>query len=126
MDRVGQVARQLLRDRQEHREDRVPAAPGAREPPRLSASRREVARPSRHRPVFCDQRANPKTGEVSDAPVTLMDVYQEFNELSERFKIMKYKSKVRVNARQGVGASDTPPRLKPNNLFSESGEELRF
>lgn len=27
----------------------------------------------------------------------MMDVYQEFNELSEKFKIMKYKSKVSVN-----------------------------
>lgn len=38
---------------------------------------------------------NPKTGEVSDTPVEMMDVYQEFNELSEKFKIMKFKSKVR-------------------------------
>lgn len=38
---------------------------------------------------------NPKTGEVSDTPVGMMDVYQEFNELSEKFKIMKFKSKAR-------------------------------
>lgn len=38
---------------------------------------------------------NPKTGEVSDTPVEMMDVYQEFSELSEKFKIMKFKSKVR-------------------------------
>lgn len=37
---------------------------------------------------------DPKTGEVSDTPVGIMDVYQEFNELSEKFKIMKFKSKV--------------------------------
>ncbi|KAM4533563.1 DNA polymerase alpha catalytic subunit isoform 2-T2 [Odontesthes bonariensis] len=40
-----------------------------------------------------ENRANPKTGEVSDTPVGMMDVYQEFNELSEKFKIMKFKSK---------------------------------
>ncbi len=40
---------------------------------------------------------NTKTGEVSDTPVGMMDVYQEFNELSERFKIMKFKSKVGAN-----------------------------
>ncbi|XP_014838997.1 PREDICTED: DNA polymerase alpha catalytic subunit isoform X1 [Poecilia mexicana] len=38
-------------------------------------------------------KTNPKTGEVSDQPVGMMDVYQEFNELSEKFKIMKFKSK---------------------------------
>lgn len=38
---------------------------------------------------------NPKTGEVSDTPVGMMEVYQEFSELSEKFKIMKFKSKVR-------------------------------
>ena len=37
---------------------------------------------------------NTKTGEVSDTPVGMMDVYQEFNQLSEKFKIMKFKSKV--------------------------------
>ena len=42
----------------------------------------------------CVQRVNTKNGVVSDTPVGLMDVYQEFNELSERFKIMKFKSKV--------------------------------
>uniref|UniRef100_A0A8C5C1N9 DNA polymerase n=1 Tax=Gadus morhua TaxID=8049 RepID=A0A8C5C1N9_GADMO len=36
---------------------------------------------------------NETNGVVSDTPVGLMDVYQEFNELSERFKIMKFKSK---------------------------------
>lgn len=43
---------------------------------------------------FREQKANTKTGEVSDTPVGMMDVYQEFNELSEKFKIMKFKSKV--------------------------------
>uniref|UniRef100_A0A8C5BX58 DNA polymerase n=1 Tax=Gadus morhua TaxID=8049 RepID=A0A8C5BX58_GADMO len=40
-----------------------------------------------------EHRVNTKNGVVSDTPVGLMDVYQEFNELSERFKIMKFKSK---------------------------------
>ncbi|XP_047424576.1 DNA polymerase alpha catalytic subunit isoform X2 [Mugil cephalus] len=40
-----------------------------------------------------EYKANPKTGEVSDTPVGMMDVYQEFSSLSERFKIMKFKSK---------------------------------
>lgn len=56
---------------------------------------------------FCEQRVNPKTGEVSDTPVGMMDVYQEFNELSEKFKIMKYKSKVRMANRRGVAFRDT-------------------
>lgn len=43
------------------------------------------------------QKVNTKTGEVSDTPVGMMDVYQEFNELSEKFKIMKFKSKVGAN-----------------------------
>lgn len=43
---------------------------------------------------FREQKVNTKTGEVLDTPVGMMDVYQEFNELSEKFKIMKFKSKV--------------------------------
>ena len=43
------------------------------------------------------QKVNPKTGEVSDTPVGMMDVYQELNELSEKFRIMKFKSKVGSN-----------------------------
>uniref|UniRef100_A0A6Q2XJS3 DNA polymerase n=1 Tax=Esox lucius TaxID=8010 RepID=A0A6Q2XJS3_ESOLU len=39
------------------------------------------------------ERVNTKTGEESDTPVGMMDVYQEFNDLSEKFKIMKFKSK---------------------------------
>lgn len=42
------------------------------------------------------QKTNPKTGEVSGEPVGMMDVYQEFSELSEKFKVMKFKSKVGV------------------------------
>ncbi|XP_061778013.1 DNA polymerase alpha catalytic subunit isoform X1 [Nerophis ophidion] len=40
-----------------------------------------------------ENRVNPKTEEVSNMPVEMMDVYQEFSELSDRFKIMKFKSK---------------------------------
>lgn len=39
---------------------------------------------------------NPKSGEVSATPVGIMDVYQEFNELTEKFRIMKFKSKVDI------------------------------
>lgn len=34
------------------------------------------------------------TGEETDQPVGLMDVYQEFSSLSEKLRIMKFKSKV--------------------------------
>ncbi|XP_019718665.1 DNA polymerase alpha catalytic subunit [Hippocampus comes] len=40
-----------------------------------------------------EYKVNPKTGEVSDTPVGMMDIYQEFSELSDKFKIMKFKSK---------------------------------
>ncbi|CAJ1082305.1 DNA polymerase alpha catalytic subunit [Xyrichtys novacula] len=40
-----------------------------------------------------EHKVDPKTGQISDTPVGMMDVYQEFNELSEKFKIMKFKSK---------------------------------
>ncbi|XP_061523042.1 DNA polymerase alpha catalytic subunit [Phycodurus eques] len=40
-----------------------------------------------------EYKVNPRTGEVSDTPVGIMDVYQEFSELSDKFKIMKFKSK---------------------------------
>ncbi|XP_037549936.1 DNA polymerase alpha catalytic subunit-like [Nematolebias whitei] len=40
-----------------------------------------------------EYKTNPKTGEVSDTPVSMMDVYQEFDQLSEKFRIMKFKSK---------------------------------
>uniref|UniRef100_A0A8C9ZLN0 DNA polymerase n=1 Tax=Sander lucioperca TaxID=283035 RepID=A0A8C9ZLN0_SANLU len=40
-----------------------------------------------------EYKVNTKTGEVLDTPVGMMDVYQEFNELSEKFRIMKFKSK---------------------------------
>ncbi|KAL2085873.1 hypothetical protein ACEWY4_019193 [Coilia grayii] len=40
-----------------------------------------------------EHKVNLKTGEETDQPVGMMDVYQEFNALSEKFKIMKFKSK---------------------------------
>ncbi|XP_068438304.1 DNA polymerase alpha catalytic subunit [Clinocottus analis] len=40
-----------------------------------------------------EYKVNTKTEEVTDTPVGMMDVYQEFNELSEKFRIMKFKSK---------------------------------
>uniref|UniRef100_A0A672SU74 DNA polymerase n=1 Tax=Sinocyclocheilus grahami TaxID=75366 RepID=A0A672SU74_SINGR len=40
-----------------------------------------------------EHKVNLATGEQTDCPVGMMDVYQEFNSLSEKFKIMKFKSK---------------------------------
>ncbi|KAI1891276.1 hypothetical protein AGOR_G00142110 [Albula goreensis] len=40
-----------------------------------------------------EKKVNMATGEETDALVSIMDVYQEFNQLSEKFKIMKFKSK---------------------------------
>ncbi|XP_026057085.1 DNA polymerase alpha catalytic subunit-like [Carassius auratus] len=40
-----------------------------------------------------EHKVNLATGEQTDSPVGMMDVYQEFNGLSEKFKIMKFKSK---------------------------------
>uniref|UniRef100_A0A672SXJ7 DNA polymerase n=1 Tax=Sinocyclocheilus grahami TaxID=75366 RepID=A0A672SXJ7_SINGR len=45
-----------------------------------------------------EHKVNLATGEQTDCPVGMMDVYQEFNSLSEKFKIMKFKSKVIANA----------------------------
>lgn len=39
---------------------------------------------------------NLATGEETDVPVGMMDVYQEFNSLSEKYKIMKFKSKAGI------------------------------
>uniref|UniRef100_A0A7N8XNX6 Polymerase (DNA directed), alpha 1 n=1 Tax=Mastacembelus armatus TaxID=205130 RepID=A0A7N8XNX6_9TELE len=54
---------------------------------------------------------NPKTGEVSDCPVGMMDVYQEFNELSEKFKIMKFKSK-KVEKNYAFEIPDVPSQCE--------------
>ncbi|XP_078147531.1 DNA polymerase alpha catalytic subunit isoform X1 [Centroberyx gerrardi] len=54
-----------------------------------------------------EHKVNPKTGQVSDTPVGMMDVYQEFNELSEKFKIMKFKSK-KVDRNYAFEIPDVP------------------
>uniref|UniRef100_A0A3B5AJM4 DNA polymerase n=1 Tax=Stegastes partitus TaxID=144197 RepID=A0A3B5AJM4_9TELE len=54
-----------------------------------------------------EYKTNPKTGEISDIPVEMMDVYQEFNELSEKFKIMKFKSK-KVDKNYAFEIPDVP------------------
>lgn len=132
MDRVSQVSRQLLCDCQEHWEDHVPPASRICEFPACSELMwqdvsLQVFRTHGHSPrlCFCEQRVNPKTGEVSGTPVGMMDVYQEFNELSEKFKIMKYKSKVSVNICWGLTIWDTNV-IPAFFLLLESGEELRF
>ncbi|MBN3304208.1 DPOLA polymerase, partial [Amia calva] len=40
-----------------------------------------------------ERKVNLKSGEETDTPVGMMDVYQEFSAISERYKIMKFKSK---------------------------------
>ncbi|CAM4722751.1 unnamed protein product [Leuciscus chuanchicus] len=40
-----------------------------------------------------EHKVNLATGEQTNSAVGMMDVYQEFNSLSEKFKIMKFKSK---------------------------------
>uniref|UniRef100_A0AAX7VEK1 DNA-directed DNA polymerase n=1 Tax=Astatotilapia calliptera TaxID=8154 RepID=A0AAX7VEK1_ASTCA len=54
---------------------------------------------------------NPRTGEVSNTPVGMMDVYQEFNELSEKFKIMKFKSK-KVEKNYAFEIPDVPTQCE--------------
>ncbi|XP_067434009.1 DNA polymerase alpha catalytic subunit [Thunnus thynnus] len=58
-----------------------------------------------------EYKVNPKTGEVSDTPVGMMDVYQEFNELSEKFKIMKFKSK-KVERNYAFEIPDVPSQCE--------------
>ncbi|XP_026148395.1 DNA polymerase alpha catalytic subunit [Mastacembelus armatus] len=58
-----------------------------------------------------EYKVNPKTGEVSDCPVGMMDVYQEFNELSEKFKIMKFKSK-KVEKNYAFEIPDVPSQCE--------------
>ncbi|KAJ8385816.1 hypothetical protein AAFF_G00181720 [Aldrovandia affinis] len=40
-----------------------------------------------------ERKVNMATGEETDLLVSIMDVYQEFSQLSEKFRIMKFKSK---------------------------------
>ncbi|TMS09148.1 DNA polymerase alpha catalytic subunit [Larimichthys crocea] len=58
-----------------------------------------------------EYKVNTKTGEVSDTPVGMMDVYQEFNELSEKFKIMKFKSK-KVEKNYAFEIPDVPSQCE--------------
>ncbi|XP_061569459.1 DNA polymerase alpha catalytic subunit isoform X2 [Cololabis saira] len=58
-----------------------------------------------------EYKTNPKTGEVSDTPVGMMDVYQEFNDLSEKFKIMKFKSK-KVERNYAFEIPDVPSQCE--------------
>uniref|UniRef100_A0A8D3CJN3 DNA polymerase n=1 Tax=Scophthalmus maximus TaxID=52904 RepID=A0A8D3CJN3_SCOMX len=51
------------------------------------------------------------TGEVSDTPVEMMEVYQEINELSEKFKIMKFKSK-KVEKNYSFEIPDVPSQCE--------------
>ncbi|XP_029004027.1 DNA polymerase alpha catalytic subunit [Betta splendens] len=54
-----------------------------------------------------EYKVNPKTGEVTDTPVAMMDIYQEFSELSDKFKIMKFKSK-KVEKNYAFEVPDVP------------------
>ncbi|XP_053715701.1 DNA polymerase alpha catalytic subunit isoform X2 [Synchiropus splendidus] len=56
-------------------------------------------------------KVNPKTGAVSNTPVGMMDVYQEFNQLSEKFKIMKFKSK-KVEKNYSFEIPDVPSQCE--------------
>uniref|UniRef100_A0A8C4NTP1 DNA polymerase n=1 Tax=Dicentrarchus labrax TaxID=13489 RepID=A0A8C4NTP1_DICLA len=58
-----------------------------------------------------EYKVNTKTGEVSDTPVGLMDVYQEFNDLSEKFRIMKFKSK-KVEKNYAFEIPDVPSQCE--------------
>ncbi|XP_034428633.1 DNA polymerase alpha catalytic subunit isoform X1 [Hippoglossus hippoglossus] len=58
-----------------------------------------------------EYKVNPKTGEVSDTPVGMMDVYQELNELSEKFRIMKFKSK-KVDRNYSFEIPDVPSQCE--------------
>uniref|UniRef100_A0A3P8U5A2 DNA polymerase n=1 Tax=Amphiprion percula TaxID=161767 RepID=A0A3P8U5A2_AMPPE len=51
------------------------------------------------------------TGEVSDTPVEMVDVYQEFSELSEKFRIMKFKSK-KVEKNYAFEIPDVPSQCE--------------
>ncbi|XP_023272748.1 DNA polymerase alpha catalytic subunit [Seriola lalandi dorsalis] len=58
-----------------------------------------------------EYKVNPKTGEVSETPVGMMDVYQEFNEISEKFRIMKFKSK-KVEKNYSFEIPDVPSQCE--------------
>ncbi|XP_030625392.1 DNA polymerase alpha catalytic subunit [Chanos chanos] len=58
-----------------------------------------------------EHRVNLATGEETDVPVGMMDVYQEFNSLSEKFKIMKFKSK-KVEKNYAFEIPDVPSQCE--------------
>ncbi|KAG7225135.1 hypothetical protein INR49_014592, partial [Caranx melampygus] len=58
-----------------------------------------------------EYKVNIKTGEMSDTPVGMMEVYQEFNEISEKFKIMKFKSK-KVEKNYSFEIPDVPSQCE--------------
>ncbi|XP_072546026.1 DNA polymerase alpha catalytic subunit isoform X2 [Salminus brasiliensis] len=58
-----------------------------------------------------EHKVNLQTGEETDVPVGMMDVYQEFNSLSEKFKIMKFKSK-KVEKNYAFEIPDVPTQCE--------------
>ncbi|KAI4889009.1 hypothetical protein NFI96_021924 [Prochilodus magdalenae] len=58
-----------------------------------------------------EHKVNLATGEETDDPVGMMDVYQEFNSLSEKFKIMKFKSK-KVEKNYAFEIPDVPTQCE--------------
>ncbi|XP_060755721.1 DNA polymerase alpha catalytic subunit isoform X2 [Neoarius graeffei] len=58
-----------------------------------------------------EHKVNLATGEETDVPVGMMDVYQEFNSLSEKYKIMKFKSK-KVEKNYAFEIPDVPTQCE--------------
>ncbi|KAL7840672.1 hypothetical protein AOLI_G00259950 [Acnodon oligacanthus] len=58
-----------------------------------------------------EHRVNLASGEETDIPVGMMDVYQEFNDLSEKFKIMKFKSR-KVDRNYAFEIPDVPTQCE--------------
>uniref|UniRef100_A0AAR2JSV1 DNA-directed DNA polymerase n=1 Tax=Pygocentrus nattereri TaxID=42514 RepID=A0AAR2JSV1_PYGNA len=58
-----------------------------------------------------EHRVNLASGEETDIPVGMMDVYQEFNDLSEKFKIMKFKSR-KVEKNYAFEIPDVPTQCE--------------
>ncbi|XP_066519942.1 DNA polymerase alpha catalytic subunit isoform X2 [Hoplias malabaricus] len=58
-----------------------------------------------------EHKVNLATGEETDIPVGMMDVYQEFNSVSEKFKIMKFKSR-KVEKNYAFEIPDVPTQCE--------------
>ncbi|XP_053344293.1 DNA polymerase alpha catalytic subunit isoform X2 [Clarias gariepinus] len=58
-----------------------------------------------------ERKVNLATGEETDVPVGMMDVYQEFNSLSEKYRIMKFKSK-KVEKNYAFEIPDVPTQCE--------------